>query len=46
MVEPRDSIKIENVVASTSIGQEINLKQATLGLEGADYDPKRFPGVV
>jgi transcription initiation factor TFIID TATA-box-binding protein len=46
MVEPRDSIKIENVVASTSIGQEIDLKQATLGLEGADYDPKRFPGVV
>ena len=46
MVEPRDTIKIENVVASTGIGQEINLKQATLGLEGADYDPKRFPGLV
>jgi len=46
MVEPRDTIKIENVVASTSIGQEINLKQATLALEGADYNPKRFPGLV
>jgi transcription initiation factor TFIID TATA-box-binding protein len=46
MVEPRDTIKIVNVVASTDIGQEINLKQVTLGLEGADYDPKRFPGVV
>ncbi|MGA3198025.1 MAG: TATA-box-binding protein [Halobacteriota archaeon] len=46
MVEPRDTIKIVNVVASTGIGQEIDLKQVTHGLEGADYDPKRFPGVV
>ena len=46
MAEPRDTIEIVNVVASTGIGQEINLKQATLALEGADYDPKRFPGLV
>jgi transcription initiation factor TFIID TATA-box-binding protein len=46
MAEPRNTIEIVNVVASTSIGQEINLKQATLALEGADYDPKRFPGLV
>ena len=46
MVEPRDTIKIENVVASTSIEQEVNLKQATLALEGADYNPQRFPGLV
>jgi len=46
MVEPRDTIEIENVVASTGIGIEINLKQATLALEGADYDPERFPGLV
>jgi TATA-box binding protein (TBP), component of TFIID and TFIIIB len=51
MVEPRDTneqynIEIVNVVASTGIGQEINLKQATLALEGADYDPERFPGLV
>jgi transcription initiation factor TFIID TATA-box-binding protein len=45
-VEPRDTIKIENVVASTGIGQEINLKQITLALEGADYDPEQFPGLV
>jgi transcription initiation factor TFIID TATA-box-binding protein len=46
MVEPRDTIKIVNVVASTDIGQEMDLKQVTLGLDGADYDPKRFPGLV
>jgi transcription initiation factor TFIID TATA-box-binding protein len=45
-VEPRDTIEIVNVVASTGIGQEINLKQTTLALEGADYDPERFPGLV
>src|ERR1019366_8034714 len=46
MVEPRHTIKIENVVASTGIGIEINLKQITLALEGADYEPERFPGLV
>ena len=46
MVEPRDTIKIVNVVASTGIGQEMDLKQVTLALDGADYDPKRFPGLV
>jgi transcription initiation factor TFIID TATA-box-binding protein len=46
MVEPRDTVEIVNVVASTGIGQDINLNQATLELEGADYDPKRFPGLV
>jgi transcription initiation factor TFIID TATA-box-binding protein len=51
MVEARDTnelynIEIVNVVASTGIGQEINLKQATLALDGVDYDPKRFPGLV
>ncbi len=46
MAESRDTIKIVNVVASTAIGQEINLKQVALALEGADYDPGRFPGLV
>src|SRR5665647_884098 len=43
-VEPRDTIEIVNVVASTGIGIEINLKQVTLALEGADYDPERSSG--
>ena len=46
MVDPQDTIKIVDVVASTNIGQEIYLKQVTLALEGADYDPKEFPGLV
>ena len=43
--EAKKSIKIENVVASTSIGHEIDLTSATLTM-GADYDPERFPGSV
>ena len=44
--EAKKTIKIENVVASTAIGQEIDLKSVTLALEGADYDPEQFPGLV
>ncbi len=44
--EAKATIKIENVVASTSIGREIDLKDITQALEGADYDPEQFPGLV
>ena len=40
------SIKIENVVASTAIGVEIDLREVAHMLEGADYDPEQFPGLV
>ncbi|MFC1787041.1 TATA-box-binding protein [Halobacteriota archaeon] len=40
------SIKIENVVASTAIGVEIDLVEISQVLEGADYDPEQFPGLV
>ena len=44
--EPKKTIEIENVVASTAIGQELDLEQVTLDMEGADYDPDQFPGLV
>lgn len=44
--EAKKTIKIENVVASTGIGQEIDLKALTAAVEGADYDPEQFPGLV
>jgi transcription initiation factor TFIID TATA-box-binding protein len=43
--EAKKTIKIENVVASTAIGQEIDLTRATLTM-GGNYDPERFPGLV
>jgi transcription initiation factor TFIID TATA-box-binding protein len=44
--DPKETIKIENVVASTAIGTTLDLPKITLKLEGADYNKERFPGVV
>ena len=46
MSDPKDTINIENVVASTGIGQELDLQSVAMDLEGADYDPEQFPGLV
>lgn len=40
------SINTENVVASTAIGLEIDLQKTADDLDGADYDPEVFPGLV
>jgi transcription initiation factor TFIID TATA-box-binding protein len=39
-------IRIENVVASTSLGQELDLQTLALALDGAEYEPETFPGLV
>ncbi len=46
MDNPRESVKIENVVASTGIGQELDLESVAQDLEGADFNPDQFPGLV
>jgi len=46
MTGPHDSISIENVVASSGIGQELELESVAMDLEGADYNPEQFPGLV
>ena len=38
--------RIENVVASTSLGHELDLKAIALGLGGSEYEPEQFPGLV
>ncbi|MBE0519200.1 MAG: TATA-box-binding protein [Thermoplasmata archaeon] len=39
-------IKIENVVASTSLGVKLDLNAIALALDGAEYEPKQFPGLI
>ena len=39
-------MNIENVVASTSLGQELDLNAIEDALEGAEYNPQQFPGLV
>jgi transcription initiation factor TFIID TATA-box-binding protein len=44
--DSKKTIKVENVVASTAIGAELNLNEVLRILEGAEYNKERFPGVV
>jgi len=44
--EAKKTIKIENVVASTGIGREIDLTALSLSVVGADYNPEKFPGLI
>jgi transcription initiation factor TFIID TATA-box-binding protein len=39
-------IRIENVVASTSLGDELDLQSIALALDGAEYEPEQFPGLI
>ncbi len=39
-------IKIENVVASADLKAEIKLEKIVQNLDGIEYEPEQFPGVV
>jgi len=39
-------IKIENVVASTSLDGDLDLQRIANALEGAEYEPEQFPGLI
>lgn len=43
---PEDSIKIENVVASVKLNDELDLISLSSLIPGAEYDKKKFPGIV
>jgi transcription initiation factor TFIID TATA-box-binding protein len=43
---PPDTTEIENVVASTDAGRELDLRRLDADMEAADYDPKQFPGLI
>ncbi|MDF1530782.1 MAG: TATA-box-binding protein [ANME-2 cluster archaeon] len=40
------TLKIENMVASTSVGDYVDLVHAAELFEGAEYDPEHFSGVI
>jgi transcription initiation factor TFIID TATA-box-binding protein len=39
-------ISIENVVASATIAEELNIETISMLLDDAEYEPKQFPGVI
>jgi len=45
-MDPTETLTTENVVASTGIGQELDLESLAMDLTGAEYDPEQFPGLV
>jgi len=40
------NIRIENIVASATLGVEIQLEKIVSKLEGMEYEPEQFPGLV
>jgi len=45
-VVPNEDIKVENVVASTSLGQKFDLGLITVAMDKVEYEPEQFPGLV
>jgi transcription initiation factor TFIID TATA-box-binding protein len=43
---PGTRVRIENVVASTSLATELDLQSISLALDGAEYEPEQFPGLI
>ena len=50
MIMERDAImievKVENIVASTSFADKLDLDVIALSFEDAEYEPEQFPGLV
>lgn len=42
----KPEIKIQNMVASGSIGMDLNLNTLAMKLENTEYEPEQFPGLV
>ena len=46
IVASEPKIKIENIVASASLGQAVDLEGSILALQSVMYEPEQFPGLV
>ncbi len=42
----KPEVKIQNIVASGSIGMDLNLNTLAMKLENTEYEPEQFPGLV
>ena len=45
-VKPENSLKIENIVASAKVSDYLDLPELASKIKDAEYNKKRFPGVV
>ncbi len=42
----KPEIKIQNIVASGTVGMDLNLNVLAMKLENTEYEPEQFPGLV
>ena len=40
------NIRVENIVASVALGVEVPLEKIVSTMEGMEYEPEQFPGLV
>lgn len=45
-IKSKPQYKVQNMVASGSIGMDINLNTLAIKLENTEYEPEQFPGLV
>ena len=45
-IKKEPEIKIQNIVASGSVGMALNLNVLAMKLENTEYEPEQFPGLV
>lgn len=46
VTDPKEALEIQNVVVSTTVGQELDLQSVTIDFEGADFNREQFPELV
>jgi transcription initiation factor TFIID TATA-box-binding protein len=45
-IKIKPKIKIQNIVASGTVGMDLNLNDLAMKLENTEYEPEQFPGLV
>lgn len=45
-IKVKPEIKIQNIVASGSVGMDLNLNELATKLQNVEYEPEQFPGLV
>lgn len=45
-VNGTNALTVQNIVASATVGAELNLNNIAFQLEGTEYEPEQFPGLV
>ena len=43
---PAETIEVQNVVGSGDLGRELDLAAVAMDLDGAEYNPKKMPGLL